>query len=137
MFICLLLLSAEDLLACSCVANLKPLKQQVTDAYKNSIAIFSGEVLSVTPTDEFTVTVKIKIEKSWKGRFSKEIILTTGKDSAMCGYSFEIGNKYLVYAYGPKNKLTTGLCSRTGVLSQSEDLKYLDQLKKRAKGKAK
>ena len=136
MFSLVFLASAENLLACSCVANLKPLKQQVTDAFRGSTAVFSGQVLSVTPKDEFSLTVKIKVEKLWKGKFSKEIIVTTGKDSAMCGYWFEVGKKYLLYTNGTKGELSAGLCSRTAPAAANKDFKYLDKLKKPIKVKA-
>src|SRR5688572_10871 len=108
-----LLTSAENSFACSCLFSDKPLNVQVKEAFNDSTAIFSGEVISITPTSEYEVAVKIKVEKSWKGKFSKEVTITTAKDSAMCGYRFEADKKYLVYAYGAKADLSTTNCSRT------------------------
>ena len=130
-----LFVSANDLFACSCVASPDPVKQQVKDSYKNSAAIFSGEIISITPKDEWTVSVKIKAEKSWKGKFSKEIIISTSKDSAMCGYNFEVGKKYLVYASGKMDSLSTTNCSRTAIFGDKQEIKFLDKLKK-TKGKS-
>jgi 5-hydroxyisourate hydrolase-like protein (transthyretin family) len=45
-----------------------------------------------------------------------------------CGYAFDVGGEYLIYAYRhPQNgRLSTGICSRTRPLSTAgEDLKYL------------
>ena len=44
-----------------------------------------------------------------------------------CGYRFEIGKEYLVYAYlGEDKKLSTGICTRTGLLTKAdEDLAYI------------
>jgi len=126
--------SATVSLACSCMASLEPVKQQVKTSYKDSAAIFSGEVIEVTLKDEYSLSVKIKVAKVWKGKFSKEINITTSKDSSMCGYRFATGEKYLIYAHGEKDDLRVGLCSRTSGLAGSPDIRYLNNLK-RTKGK--
>lgn len=125
-----LLAASEKSFACSCMLNTKPLKTQVKEAFDSSSAIFSGEVIEITSKDEFAVNIKIKVEKSWKGNLSKEIIMTTAKDSAMCGYGFQVGQKYLVYAYGKMDALSTNICSRTTGAGNKSDIKYLDKLKK-------
>ncbi len=122
--------SALNSFACSCQLSPAPMKKQVKDAYTDSYAVFSGEVLKITQKDEWSVAVKIKVEKSWKGEFSQEIIINTNSQSSMCGYSFEVGKRYLVYVYGTKDDLNTNNCSRTTVLSGTKDIKFLDKLKK-------
>jgi hypothetical protein len=122
---------AKSSFACSCMFSDKPLKAQIEEAFDNSTAIFSGKVISVTQKSEYEVAVKIKIEKSWKGASSKEITITTAKDSAMCGYGFEEGKKYLVYTNGEKDALSVSNCSRTTLSSNKEDIKHLDKLKKK------
>jgi hypothetical protein len=67
----------------------------------------------------------------WKGELKREIIITTNKDSAMCGYGFEVGKKYLVYANGLKNDLFVDNCSRTTNMSNKGDVKYLTKLKRK------
>lgn len=55
----------------------------------------------------------------------------TGNSGAECGFPFEVGRSYLVYAFSnPKsNKLHASICSRTRLLSDaSEDLEYLQNL---------
>ncbi len=125
-----LLASAENSFACSCLFSDKPLNVQVKEAFNNSTAIFSGEVISITLKSEYEVTVKIKVEKSWKGKFSKEVTITTAKENSMCGYWFEIGKKYLVYANGPKDFLLVTNCSRTTNMSNKGDVKYLAKFKR-------
>ena len=122
--------SAADSFACSCRISPEPIKKQVKDAYTESSAVFSGEVLEITQKDEWTVAVRIKVGKSWKGGFSQEIIINTSKESSMCGYAFRVGKKYLVYAYGTKKDLSTTNCSRTTVFPGTQDIKFLDRLKK-------
>lgn len=107
------------------------MKAQVTEAFNDSTAIFSGEVLSVTPKSESELDIKIKVGKVWKGKFAEEITITTAANSAMCGYTFEAGKKYLVYANGADDSLMTTSCSRTKLSSYKQDIKYLDKLKRR------
>ncbi len=126
----LLLAAAESSFACSCVRSLKPLKAQVKDAYTNSTAIFSGEVISIAPKSEYELTVKIKVGNSWKGKLAEEITFMTAKDGAMCGYGFEVGKAYLVYAFGANDSLMTTNCSRTTLSSYKQDIKFLDKLKR-------
>jgi hypothetical protein len=127
----LVLFAAHSSFACSCIRTFKPLKLQVTEAFKESAAIFSGEVISITPSSESEVAVKFKVGKSWKGKFAEEVIITTPQNGAMCGYTFDIGHAYLVYASGATDSLMTTNCSRTAVASQKQDIKFLDRLKRR------
>ena len=130
-----LFLSAEKSFACSCMVTSEPLKKQVENAYSEAETVLSGEVVEIkdSPTDKYRVIVKFKVDKSWKGAATQEITITTEKDSAMCGFNFETGKTYLVYAFGKKDELATNNCSRTSSFSQNGDLKYLDKLKRKKK----
>ncbi len=132
-----LFVTAERSLACSCAVLPGSLKNQVRLAYSGADAIFSGEVIEVqkSPNDNYSVLVKLKVDKSWKGEAAQEITITTAADGAMCGYSFETGKKYLVYATGNKDKLSTYLCSRTAVFTANGDVKYLAKLSRKKHGK--
>ncbi|MCE9562993.1 MAG: hypothetical protein K8U57_13200 [Planctomycetes bacterium] len=67
-------------------------------------------------------TVTLKVEKWWKGGDKEELIVSTSKNGASCGYGFEKGSKYLVYANaGEKDKpLRVSLCSRTRTEKEAE-----------------
>ncbi len=56
----------------------------------------------------------------------KEIEIVTGQGGGDCGYRFEQGVDYAVYAYtDTEGRLATGICSGTRILSQAaEDLRY-------------
>lgn len=132
-----LLILSFDSYCCSC-RRVGILKDQ-----KQSDLVFKGQVIeinelkseeTVTGTDykveyrrfEFT----IQVTKIYKGKKSKEIgdeitIITTG-GGGDCGYRFDLGVNYLVYAYKTDRKLkmelydqkvdefiTTHLCTRT------------------------
>lgn len=127
--------AAEKSFACSCVVSPDPLKKQIQSAFSDSDAVFSGEVIEIKDslTDQYNVIVKLKVAKAWKGKSNKEITITTAKDSAMCGYGFEIGKTYLVYANGQKDALSVSNCSRTSLFSKRGDVKYFKKPKQKKK----
>ncbi len=130
--------SAEKSFACSCVANAESQTKQIQDAFAGSDAIFSGEVVEIkeSPTNKYDFIVRFKVAKFWKGKSSREMTITTARDSAMCGYNFEIGKIYLVYASGKSENFSTTNCSRTNLFNPKDDAKYLDKLKRKKKTSA-
>jgi hypothetical protein len=70
--------------------------------------------------------VKFRVEKYWKGVLTTEMIVVTGRGGGDCGYRFEVGARYLIFAYGGDTKLETNICQRTkGLEEATEDLKLL------------
>jgi hypothetical protein len=59
-------------------------------------------------------------------RNQKEIEIVTGLGGGDCGYDFQIGADYVVYAYkNAEGRLETNICSRTRPLAEaSEDMEY-------------
>ncbi|HEV3198856.1 MAG TPA: carboxypeptidase-like regulatory domain-containing protein [Bryobacteraceae bacterium] len=57
----------------------------------------------------------------------KQIEIVTGQGGGDCGYGFQVGVEYVVYAYkNAEGRLETGICTRTRTLAQAaEDLDYL------------
>lgn len=101
-------------------------------------AVFSGRVISVEATrqeDRFPrLTVRFALAEVWKGLPEGEVAtVTTAGDSAACGYHFEPGEEYLVYAQeGDPGSLSTGLCTRTSPLDDAdEDLAALGEPERR------
>jgi hypothetical protein len=127
--------NAQDAWACSCIANdpNKSLEQTIKEAVADSSAVFTARVLSSTPVPaEGNKIVKLRLVKSWKGKLTKTITLTTGiGGGGDCGYSFETGKTYLVYAYRDENKrLATNICNRTGEALANKDIAVLNKTKK-------
>jgi hypothetical protein len=112
--------------AVCCVCDLPlrgSLKKQVTTARAESQAVFSGTVLEIVhvPGNHY-VTVKFNVDMSWKGPGAEEINIVTGSGGGDCGYHFDIGTTYLVYATGSRSgTLSTNICQRTHVLSNAEN----------------
>ncbi len=129
-----LLLFSQNSYACGCELQLSKdsVKRQVKDAKKKSQAVFTGKVLKITePSDGNFLLVKIQVESNWKGAKDNEIVIVTGKGNGDCGYSFTVGQKYLIYAYQiSNNQLSTNICQRTELLSDAqEDIAILEKRK--------
>jgi Tissue inhibitor of metalloproteinase len=108
-----LLFGAKETFACSCA----PPSQTTNDDFQKATTVFTGKVLSVQRKEGApTVTVKLAVQRYWKGKVSNEIKITTASNSAACGFNFEVGKDYLVYATDNNGKLSTGLCSRTAAI---------------------
>ena len=101
-------------LGCSCTEY--PTFEQ---AFAQSAAVFRGTVLSVSATTDphffMPVQVTFAVDAWWKGSQASTVTILTESTEAICGYSFQVGLQYLVYApvlpgSGP---LWTFLCWRT------------------------
>ena len=102
--------------ACSCIVPDSQL-----DLLEISDAVFLGRVLDIDRKFEgYGYSVKFEVEKYWKGIFENNVIIGTGFGGGDCGYRFENGEDYLVYAYGD-NTLSTNSCSRTKLLASAQD----------------
>ncbi len=114
--------NVQQVYACSCAATPSP-----RQALREATAVFTGEVISkevFEVKDEYgtqpIVRVTFAISRIWKGVKGAEIIVHTSGWSPSCGFSFEQGKKYLVYAYPDRwklNVLETGICNRTKELN--------------------
>lgn len=92
--------------------------------------VFSGLVTRITPIErDFRETISFNIEKSFKGVTGTVVELT--ETGTSCDYSFEQGEKYLVYAYRHEetNTLYSHYCTRTKEFSKAgAELDYLNSL---------
>lgn len=105
--------------ACSCIMPGTP-QEEIT----RSDAVFSGKVTQLTPAKALDGTEAIKVSfevgQVWKGQIPQELLVETSSSSASCGYNFESGKEYLVYAYSNEGQLSVNLCSRTALLADSQ-----------------
>ena len=118
----LFVLSTNAASACSCL----PTTPQ--QSLKNSGTVFAGRVIDVVDEGEMRPEVsrpllgyKVTFEVSnvWKGQPNRQFVVRTSGSSASCGYSFEKGKEYLVYASNQGSELETGLCSGTKPLANA------------------
>lgn len=110
-------------LACTCAPPPPP-----AEARDTADSVFSGRVLSVTPGKNGSLDVEIQVDRSWKNARCGTVVVQTASESAACGFGFEVGKSYLVYADIQKGKLSTTLCSRTRAIEDAgEDLAALGE----------
>jgi hypothetical protein len=122
--------------ACTCVMPSGSQKERAERALADSEAVFSGEVVGYekSPLDttmmEGTMltmmisprpaTVTLRVSEVWKGSKQQTVqVATDVADGVSCGYPFEKGQKYLVYAYGGQQGLKTDGCTETKLLSKA------------------
>ncbi|USK33310.1 hypothetical protein LIT25_22745 [Bacillus sp. F19] len=119
-----ILVHEEKGYACSCAQQ-----PSVQSELENKTAIFSGKVLKVTVSSQKKVLIDVDL--IWKGPSQSQLMIETERDSAGCGVDFIEGENYLVYAFGDKNNLETGLCERTNLLTDAgDDIRILGAGKK-------
>ena len=131
---------AEAALAFCCVG-----RASVAEELNSAMAVFSGHVIadeyrpvvspvSYAPAGSEVLVVRVAVEQWWKGSGEFEVVLQTAvirrPDGTVRRYSsdfrFRVGERYLVYAYGPAEQLRTDDCRRTAALEKAEeDLRWL------------
>jgi Tissue inhibitor of metalloproteinase len=128
--------------ACSCGGSGPPCQ-----SFGNTFAVFSGKVESITdsPREYSPVAgrkfnlidkkVSFTVNESFRGISEKTVDVITSSQSSACGYRFEVGREYVVYAYKQKDgKLGTGICTRTSPIEKAqEDLQYFREIAKKPK----
>jgi hypothetical protein len=119
--------------ACSCIRLDETEEQRTAGLLKESAAVFSGETIKlekIPGTRDLIAT--FAVEEFWKGELAATVEVRTAMDGASCGYNFQIGAAYLVYAFKAPNGLSTGLCGGNGY---RYDTFAKDQIKFLGKGK--
>jgi hypothetical protein len=93
--------------ACSCMM---PTFEAQRD---QAAAIFEGRADEVR-SDGDELVVVFHVTQSWRGVTTEQVEIRTASNAAACGYAFEVGTHYLVYA-GRRDEgpLAVSLCSRT------------------------
>lgn len=109
--------------ACSCAATSGTPQVRAQEAFEGAGVVFAGEVVDVSegapPTVMYAgppVAVTLRVSDVWKGPRQETLEIYTGMSSASCGYEFQTGEKYLVYA---TDNLEVSLCSETKPLSNA------------------
>jgi hypothetical protein len=118
--------------ACSCISSGPPCQ-----GYFQVEAVFAGTVQTISPVEGTPDSpnrgrvVVFAIERAFRGVQGTTAEITTGMGGGDCGYPFEVGERYLVYAYREKeaSRLGTGICTRTRPIADAaEDLRYIEGL---------
>lgn len=129
--IALFFLCAGKSYACSCAGTAMP-----CESYWTASAVFVGTVSYSTTAskpgghDEGRRVFRFTIEKAFRGVEGSEVEVSTGLGGGDCGYPFQLGARYLVYAHADDAKrLGTSICSRTRPAdAAADDLEYFQAL---------
>jgi Tissue inhibitor of metalloproteinase len=124
----LALLGVRGVLGCSCAGPIP-----VCSVYWNTDTLFLGHVVSIEhvydqPPRENSIgpgqnLVHFDVTKVYRGaRSSEEVVIHTADQGSACGYAFEQGHDYLVYASAqPNGELNTSHCTRTHEVASPKD----------------
>ena len=116
-------------LACSCDTT-----PDVAGEVARSDAVFAGRVMKMAierrvaepglPRETEVLVCTFAVVARLKGiAEKKEVVVVTSTQGSACGFPFEIGSKYLVYASVFRGELETSICRRTrqlDVIGQKE-----------------
>ncbi len=146
-----LLVGARMCLACTCggpfttttrPTNMRQLAASAIDSKKDTRVIFEGLVTQQklesgsagVPETAMSMTfsgshriVFFQTSQVYRGPHQQQFLVLTGSSGSDCGYDFDTGKKYLVFAdrYGP-NQFATDICTPTALAGDSGPyLRYL------------
>jgi hypothetical protein len=91
-------------------------------------AVFSGEVVDVREGPPIKMMgsrlpsskVTLKVDEVWNGPRQETLEVSTPSDGVLCGYHFEEGQEYLVYAEGKEGPFKVDMCGGTKQLSKAD-----------------
>ena len=122
-------------------------RRNVPEEFKQASAIFSGTAIAEEYREpklgndweskgSKRLVVRFEVERWWKGSSQNEVVLYTSEMKLADGttwfmaedYRFQIGEKYLVYAFGSSEQLQTNVCTRTAKWEEAKgDLQELGE----------
>lgn len=142
-----LLFPAKPLQACSCAgaygaSNMREVAKHYSDGPNASMIVFEGSVERQelqdgnpsTPLNEMSMILRgqhravwMRVLRTYRGQAEGVVKVLTSFDEASCGFDFETGREYLVYADRIESEaLFTHLCTGTKSLERSGPaLRYL------------
>jgi len=129
-YLCIILIVTlnNSLFACSCSKE-----RSIEEEFAGVDIVFTGKVIKIEQSDDSYMgsasDVRFEVLKPYKGTTDRVITVRTSRYDISCGYSFEEGKQYLVYAYFQHGRLAASSCSRTGKLSERlQDLELLNRI---------
>jgi MYXO-CTERM domain-containing protein len=111
-----LLAHAAPARACSC-AEL-PFEM----ARQSSVAIFEARVASIEDGADGARHVHLDVVQTWLAAEHEHAEVVTASTEAACGFTFVVGQSYLVYASALEGEAyRVSLCSRTRLMADADD----------------
>jgi hypothetical protein len=116
-------ISSRPSFGCSCIGGVP-----TCNTYWSTDTVFLGRVTKIQgipgtgagPSAEWPATlVDFQITEHFRGASGTSITIRTGRGGGDCGYTFEPGKTYLVFASG--SPLTTGICNPTMPVERADE----------------
>jgi hypothetical protein len=101
--------------ACKCAEP-----EAAVAAAASAAAVFEGQVSRISAADA-DVMVELKVARAWKGVTAEQVSVRTRAESAACGYPFQAGQSYLVYAQADGSGLQVHHCGRTRPIEEARE----------------
>lgn len=128
----LLVTSADCALACSCAPGTQSEPEWLRDVKDGKVTgrvVFTGTVTEVLhpPEDsgpEAAERVTFAVESVVAGKPGATAVVETSSSDSTCGYTFQLGSRYLVDSASSENGLSTGLCTYTREMRAGEVLVF-------------
>lgn len=114
-------LGSEKAYACSCA-----MFESYTDALESSSHVLDATVVNKKEKSGGKLDVALSVSAVWKGEAEQEMNVVTSASSASCGYEFETGKRYAIFAKEQDDELHVSLCSATSTLA--DDSAIFDEL---------
>ena len=122
-----LLGNAGQVYACKCLVPGTP-----SEEIEKFVAVFAGRVVSIEhsfdpnaatvgPGDR--TTIGLEVSTVWKGTVHEDMYVTTPPTGGSCGFVFEEGREYILYAHDSPyddGGYSVSICSRTALLSEAQ-----------------
>jgi hypothetical protein len=94
--------------------------------FEASAAVFEGQVIALDPGVNAVGhpgqirRVDLKVVRTWKGANTEQVAVFTPISGSECGYAFQVGKSYLIYAIEVKeSQLAVSACGRTREISKA------------------
>jgi MYXO-CTERM domain-containing protein len=113
--VALLSLAPARAQACSCA------EQTFEMAERGAVAIFEARVSAIETAGDAS-HVRMDVVQTWRAAEHEHVEVVTAPNEAACGYTFEVGRSYLVYASSVEGEAyRVSLCSRTRRMEDADD----------------
>lgn len=111
----------EKAYACSCLVGTREKE------FEGAAAVFEGQVTLVVTRPEVSgssakiTEATLKVVQAWKGVKTQKTTLLTPASASECGFPFEVGKSYLIYAKALEgSNLGVTTCSRSREISDAQ-----------------
>lgn len=129
--------SAAQSQPCPCPTQDVNPAERVAWTLRTSTAVFSGMVLEISPAPIYlghaigeTVALKLQVRTTWSGHArAPEGIVVVVAPRRPCGFVYDVGRSYLVFATSYGGELVSGSCAMSKPLeAAADDMRLLSVL---------